>query len=304
MITRISASQQTRILMALLACLSMAFQCETTVADGQDAKSSSAAPTLAHKSHVSLRHWKDRTFNRHQPTFLITHGMGGTEAGDRFHQLADAIHLALPESNVVLIDWSKESCQTTDYLGIPMPWRVANSIDAVAAEAVVSLKTLQLNAARTTFIGESFGNCVNARISEQLGRQSTILAFNPPSCFGGYPVPDLRSCAAMSWSFQTYAAYDTQAVIADVGFFLETQPNSSEKEQHIAGISWLAIQVHSGRQFWLIPRRDSVSPQVECFDAVATLSGEILQEHPTRMRPTPVNAESPSVELMASTPRS
>jgi len=51
---------------------------------------------------------------------------------------------------------------------------VANSIDAVVAEAVVSLKTLQLDAARTTFMGESFGNCVNARISEQLGQQSSI----------------------------------------------------------------------------------------------------------------------------------
>jgi len=74
MITRISASQQTRILLALL---SIAFQCETTVADSQDAKSSSATSTLAHKSHVSLRHWKNRTFNNHQPTLLITHGMGG-----------------------------------------------------------------------------------------------------------------------------------------------------------------------------------------------------------------------------------
>ena len=175
MITRISASQQTRILMALLACLSIAFQCETTVADGQDAKSSSAAQTLAHKSYVSLRLWKNRTFDNHQPTLVITHGMGGTEAGDRFHQLADAIHLALPESNVVLIDWSKESWQTTSYLGIPNPWSVANSIDAVVAEAVVSLKTLQLDAARTTFIGESFGNCVNARVSEQLGRQRLLL---------------------------------------------------------------------------------------------------------------------------------
>ena len=51
MITRIFAFQQTGILTALLACLSMAFQCETTVGDGQDAKSFSAAPTLAHESH-------------------------------------------------------------------------------------------------------------------------------------------------------------------------------------------------------------------------------------------------------------
>ena len=259
------------------------------MADGHDAKSSSAAPTLADKSRVSLRHWNDRTFNNHQPTFLITHGMGGTEAGDRFHQLADAIHLALPESNVVLIDWSKQSWQTTSYLGIPNSWSVANRIETVVAEAVVALKALQLDAARTTFIGESFGNCVNARISEQLGQLSTILAFNPPTCIGGYPVPDLRSCAAVSRSFQTYAVYDSQAVIADVGFFLETQPNSSEKEQHIAGISWLAIQVHAGTQFWLFPGRDHVSPEVECFDAVATLSGEILHEHPTRTRPAPVN---------------
>ncbi len=155
----------------------------------------------------------------------------------------------------------------------------------MVTEAVVSLKTLHVDASRTTFICESFGNCVNARISKQLGQQSTILAFNPPSCLGGYPVPDLRSCAAVSWSFQTYAAFDTQTAIADVGYFLETQPNSSEKEQHISGIAWLASQVRSGRHFWLFPARDDVSPQVECFDAVATLSGEVLEQHPKRMRP-------------------
>jgi hypothetical protein len=285
MFIRISASHQTRTLMALLACLSMAFQCETTVADGQYTNSSSAGPTVAYKSQVSLRPWKNRPVDNHQQTFIITHGMGGTVEGDRFHHLADTIHAALPQSNVVLIDWSTESRQTTSYLGLPNPWSVANRIDAVVAEAVVTLEALQLDATRTTFIGESFGNCVNARISEQLGQQSTILAFNPPSFFGGYPIPDLRSCAAVSWSFQTYAAYDTQEVIADVGFFLETPPNSSDQEQHTAGISWLALQVNSGMQFWLFPGCDNGSPQTDCFDGVATLSGAILQEHPTRHVP-------------------
>ena len=115
MATRVLALRQTRALMTLLAFLSAALSVGTILADGQDAKSSSAARTLTQRAPVCLRHWNDRPFDTLQQTFLITHGMGGTESGDRFHQLADAIHKAYPESNVMLIDWSKESWQTTGY---------------------------------------------------------------------------------------------------------------------------------------------------------------------------------------------
>jgi len=43
----------------------------------------------AQSLQVQIRHDLPRSYELNRPTFVITHGMGGTETGDRFHQLAD-----------------------------------------------------------------------------------------------------------------------------------------------------------------------------------------------------------------------
>lgn len=178
-------------------------------------------------------------------TFVITHGMGGTESDDRFHQLADAIAVAVPDANVIRLDWSESSRRTATFMKLPSPWAVAQQIDPVAEQAAQALEAIGLDMSRTTFIGESFGNCVNAQIARQLGGHGKILAFNPPNDMGGFRTPDLRKCSDLAWSFQTFSLFDTQAVIADTGFFLQTPAEFTARQQHVAGISWLATRIGS-----------------------------------------------------------
>jgi hypothetical protein len=249
-------------------------------------------------SQVQILHDSQRPFERDRPTFVLTHGMGGTAAGDRFHQLADAICNAVPDSNVLIIDWSKQSWRTRGYFETPSPWDVAPNIDPVAMEAVELLKALQVDPARTTFIGESFGNCVNARIAETLGGRGRILAFNPPNDLAGYKTPDLRFCSDVAWSFQTYSLCDCQSPIADVGFFLETPADAMVKDQHVFGVAWLAARVQSGDLTWLFPELILPEPAIEDFDAIVTISGEILDIGlPRHLFVTETDSES-SVPLM------
>jgi len=138
---------------------------------------------------------------------------------------------------------------------------------------------LQIDPTQTTFIGESFGNCVNARITETFGGRGRILAFNPANDAGGYKTPDLRTCSDVAWSFQTYSMFDTQDSIADLGIFLETSTAATDTDQHIAGVSWLAERVRSGDLAWLLTTHTILATESEHFDAIGTLSGELLHQN-------------------------
>ena len=246
------------------------------LASGPESPQSEPAEPPAVEPRVVICLRPDREYLPTQPTFVVTHGMGGTEASDRFHKLVDAICDAMPEANVLIVDWSKDSWRTRGYFEIPSPWDVAQNIDPVAKEAVELLKTLQIDPARTIFIGESFGNCVNARIAEALGGRGRILAFNPPNDLSGYKTPDLRICSDVAWSFQTYSLYDCQSSIADVGFFLETPAKAMAKDQHVFGVAWLAARVQAGDLTWLFPELVLPEPANEDFDAYVMISGEVL----------------------------
>lgn len=236
---------------------------------------------------------KQHRFEPHLPTFVITHGMGGTQLDDRFHQLADAIDEAFPESNVILINWTDASCKKTLFLGLPSPWEVAKNIDRVAHEAADNLQSMGLEASSTTFIGESFGNCVNARIAERLGRHGRILAFNPPNAAGGYKTPDLRTCADLAWSFHTFSVFDAQDPIAHAGFFLETPASSTDLDQHVAGVSWLVDRIRSGNTDWLLMRHQMENASHNEFDAIAAISGEMINNpHLSRERTPEFREES------------
>ncbi|MEO8268843.1 MAG: hypothetical protein ABI557_03925 [Aureliella sp.] len=290
---------------ALLALLSMG---EVTLADETMISTENSWITIEFSAQSSqraqIRYDSRRSYQLNRPTFVITHGMGGTETADRFHQLADAICKANAECNVLMIDWSKQS-RSTGWFGILNPLAVAKNIDPVAREASKLLKTLPIDPIQTTFIGESFGNCVNARIAETLGGRGRILAFNPPNDAGGYKTPDLRACSDIAWSFQTYSMFDTQESIADIGIFLETSLPARDMDQHIAGVSWLAERVRSGDLAWLLATHNIPGHQSEYFDAIGTLSGELLHLSVPRQRPTPVQVYNrpPVPMLAAATPR-
>lgn len=238
------------------------------------------------KDRVQIQMSDERRFESSEPTFVITHGMGGTRSGDRFHDLVEAVEIAIPNANVILLDWTEDASRSTTFLRIPDPWEVAKSIDIVAEEAAAELCEIGVDPTRTTLIGESFGNCVNAKIALHFGRRGRILAFNPPNAAGGYPMPDLRDCTDLAWSFHTLSVFDTQDAISHAGFLLETSPETTELDQHVSGICWLTKQTCSGNMSWLLMQHQTVSGGETLFDGVATLSGELQNEkHPQRQRP-------------------
>lgn len=307
MLAKFRLNNQTNLITGTFMLLALLSLRQVTLAD--ETMISCENPWLAMKfsettSQSQILQDSRRSFLFDRPTFVITHGMGGTKAGDRFHQLAEAICKAMPECNVLIIDWSKQSWRT-GWLGIPNPLAVAQNIDPVAMEAYELLKTLRIDAGQTTFIGESFGNCVNARIAENFGGRGRILALNPPNAAGGYKTPDLRSCSDVAWSFQTYSMFDTQDSIADCDIFLQTPPSSSSMDQHVAGISWLAERVRAGDLAWLLTSHKISKQQAEYFDAIGTLSGELLHQDVPRQMPVPAQTKDrPAVSMLAAGARS
>lgn len=223
---------------------------------------------------------------RTNATYAITHGMGGTAEGDRFNQLAVAIHKSFPDARLLRIDWSELASAKIG--NFPNPWRVAGSIDAVGDQVALVLKKEGLDPTRTTFIGESFGNWVNARIAYQLGGVDGILALNPANEGAGYALPDLRKHARRSWSFHTYSVFDTTLEIADSDFWLDTPAGGGHVSQHVAGIRWLTARIEAGDHTWL--SMDKILPQRQAghFRAMATMDGQLSDQQPSRERPVPV----------------
>lgn len=215
--------------------------------------------------------------------YVITHGMGGTASGDRFHRLAEAIHKRFPRACVLLVDWSeKSSAKPGSY---PNPWKVAVSIDEVGDQAARLLKHGAIDPAKTTLIGESFGNWVNARLARQLGGVQGILAMNPAHEAGGYVPPDLRKHAKHSWSFHTYSIYDTTLEIADGDFWLATSDRANHLEQHVSGINWLTARLEAGDPSWLHMDRPLPQRREGHFRASATMDGKLLEQQQPRQRP-------------------
>jgi hypothetical protein len=214
------------------------------------------------------------------PWFVITHGMGGTDPSDRFHLLAGAIRRRLPRACIVRVDWTIWA--SAQIGGLPNPWKVATSIDAVGDCAATALARLSIDPEQLTLIGESFGNWVNARIALRLGGVGNVLAMNPASEAGGYAPPDLRKCARRSWSFHTGSGYDTHMEIAAGDFWLETAQEASAWEQHISGISWLTARIDADDATWLKMGHDLPERRPGHFQASATQDGRLSLRQPAR----------------------
>lgn len=229
-------------------------------------------------------------------TFFVTHGMCGTTAGDRFERLCTAIKQQFPRSNVVLVDWSVKSNVGSGYT---KAFCVAQNIDSVAAATAAEIEALSIDPWRSTMIGESFGNYVNARVAQQLGGVEHLLAFNPASELGGYRPPNLRKVAGVSCSFHTWSIYDTKLSIAHHELFLEAPEKSSAFEQHTHGIKWLAERVEAGDNGWLMMTHPLPTRDADQFQAVAHFSGLLLSETRPRSRhakrPEPQGVEITSI---------
>jgi hypothetical protein len=151
--------------------------------------------------------------------------MGGTNDGDRFHQLAANLKANYPNANVYLVDWSPWS---TDKIGgfIPDAFKDAPNIDPaghLAAEQLGAYRAAgQFDPLQSQIIGESFGNWVGYGIAKELGGVDRFLALNPANRLP-YSPRDLREIARKSVALESSSYFDTHANIADYQISLETE---------------------------------------------------------------------------------
>lgn len=230
-----------------------------------------------------------------RPFFVITHGMHGTCEGDRFHLLAETIATVVSDANVVLIDWSAASSASS------VPMFVAWRIDSIADEASQDLCDLGFQAEQATLIGESFGNYLNARIATDFGRVDHLIAMNPASELGGYPVPDLRRCSRVSWSFHTYSILDTRVTLAHATILLETRDDATDIEKHTCGIERLTERLEQGDLEWLVADRVLPDNSTQEYRVLATLDGKLVETDSPKIHVSP-QEEVPHDEQSDSTP--
>ncbi len=208
--------------------------------------------------------------------YVICHGLEGTVAGDRFEQLAQKLVDTCPEAWVVQVDWSplsKGKC-----LGVTSPWKVARKIPFVAEACHEAIVQLGLESVQWTFIGESFGNNVNARVSELLDGQACMIAFNPASEMGGGGRLDLRECCSVSFALQTDSTYDSWKSMAHHDVFLMAAEGSNDLEKHTYGVQWLTEQLSSASQSVFETLKQLPPTDPEYFTASVDASGRLVQD--------------------------
>ncbi len=253
-------------------------------ADGKPARGEWRAVDAGTESKlVMLRTPVDRAIDPRAPFYVVTHGMKGVCRGDRFHSLAETISTFLPEANVLMIDWTDAA--RSKWLGLNLPFVVAMKVDAVADEASERLCNVGFDASNATMIGESFGNYVNAKIASNFGNVDRMLAMNPASEVGGYPVPDLRQCSRKAYSFHTYSLFDTRASLAHVSVFLETPRDATGIEQHTSGIARLTATIGEDSVGWLDANLVAFDESPERFRFRATLDGKLVEANLPRHFP-------------------
>ncbi len=207
--------------------------------------------------------------------YVICHGMDGTVSQDRFEQLAKNLAQRHPDAAVAQIDWS--SLSKAKCLSLPVPWTVAHRIPSVAEACYEVIVDWRLTSEQWVFVGESFGNNVNALLSERLGNQSTLVAFNPASDLGGGGCLDLRKCSLRSYAFQTDSTYDTWRSVAHRDVFLVAADSSSDLEKHTYGVQWFVDQLEalSLDVFDILEQLPLTDSQL--FTASIDASGQLLQ---------------------------
>lgn len=206
-------------------------------------------------------------------TYVITHGLGGTRSGDRFHQLAAEIRRCFPKVNVYLTDWTQVAAQKTLF-GLPSVWKVAANIDNCAQLSADALQHLSLDPSRSTLIGESFGCYVNFGIARQLGKVERMLCFNAASQLGGYVLPDMTTVASACYAFQTISIFDTQARLSDHDVRLQLARGTVGVGAHTSGIRWLSESLQGTDRSWILCSRELPLGTVESFAGTVRPNGE------------------------------
>ncbi len=226
--------------------------------------------------------------------YVICHGMGGTSAGDRFELLGLSLRELDAGSTVVLIDWSPLS--QSKLFGFPNPRVVANRIPVVSDAGYQALKNLNVVPENMTFIGESFGNNVNSRISEKFGSSSLVLAFNPANPLGGGGSLDLTRSSRKACSFHTRSCFDSIQAIAHHDALMTMSGDVSMADQHTWGVQWLRERVERQETHWLTLNLNLPVAHPDYFNLVVDPSGVIDKTPQPRIVPNSTPDESQFAE--------
>jgi WD40 repeat protein len=186
------------------------------------------------------------TFDPNKPTIIVTHGWNGKEYGSReqrFIDAASALATHYPDYNVVRVTWQQGSTSP-----IWDPRDASRNIPDVAETAVQKFTELGYSRwADTIYVGESFGNGVNAEMSRRTGSRGTGLILNAANPVG-YPngqEPDYAVSFGRSIAIQTWDFADSQSLNADITLLLRDPQCAGEEcnlfgESHTSGMRYLA----------------------------------------------------------------
>jgi uncharacterized repeat protein (TIGR01451 family) len=189
--------------------LYIAAQSESRGADLKDVLSASVVEVEKYDptTDVKIIPAPGTTFNPNRPTIVVTHGWNGTEMGegaDRFIRLAGKLAENYPTHNVVRVTWEKGADAW-------LPRSASKNIPAAAEQAVKLLSDSGYsNWGQTIYVGESFGNGINAEMSQKAPTPGKALILNAanPAGYPGGKAPDYKNAFSSSISIQTWDIAD------------------------------------------------------------------------------------------------
>lgn len=295
-LARIMTATIVGLLLLLTGKASAAWQCGVSSLTTGDASRGGWQNVPTQLEGVSIRVHVPTGGRQPNRGYVICHGMDGTVAEDRFERLAQKLAQHHPDALVAQVDWSTLS--KAQYLGLSNPWLVARRIPSVADACHEFFALWELTPEQWVFVGESFGNNVNARLSESLGNQSTLIAFNPASDLGGGGCLDLRKCSLRSFAFQTDSTYDTLRSVAHRDVFLVASDGSNDLEKHTCGIQWLVDQLET-TSMDLFERLEQLPlTDAQFFTATVDASGRLEQVLRPRSTPEQSDGTEPANPLV------
>jgi hypothetical protein len=181
--------------------------------------------------------------------FVLTHGLGGID--ERFYEMGQAILKQYPDANVLVVDWSPGAVRKI--ARIPNPLAAADRIDLTGDLLGLFLTRLHkkngFDPTQATFIGESFGNCVNHRAAlclrkNGLKKPQCAVVLNPAPA-AGYQTPVFTVAFKQSIACVSDSLLDTRAAIANKRVLLK--PDSrGQIDQHTHGMRWLQARIDAG----------------------------------------------------------
>ncbi len=174
----------------------------------------------------------------------MTHGWipdGSSGSLKRFTDLADKLQAVYgPEVQVVMVVW--EVGATSPLLD---PWQAASNIPVAAQKAFDALNAVGCANADTIYIGESYGNAINAYISANASEKGSALILNPAvdAAFPASEEPSYKTDFSHSVALVTPDLCDEWGKVADRTLWHTPVcggvPCNILGESHTSQVGWL-----------------------------------------------------------------